>query len=306
MKRFLSVLSMLLFIILLASCGSKDDYKLSIIAPSGAPAIGIADIAYNQKEEYDLEINKTADVLQASFLAQDKDVIIAPINLGATMYNKTGNYVLASVLTWGNLYIASRMEDFTIQSLNGKDVTFFGQNTINQYIVEKVLKHNDVTPSNITYLADTKLTQAQLISSAESIVLVAEPVLSVAKSKVENITAISVQDLYNEMTNSGSYPQAGCFIKKSTIEEHKKVVTNFIDDLEESANKVATDTSTIAGYAEELEMGGKKAVLEKAIPNSNISYKTANDSKDQIEALFTDALSYCGGKLPDEEFYYQK
>lgn len=306
MKRFLSVLSVLLFLIVLASCGSKDDYKLSIITPSGAPAIGIADIAYNQKEEYDLEMNKTADVLQASFLAQDKDVIIAPINLGATMYNKTGNYVLASVITWGNLYIASRLENFTIQSLTDKDVVFFGQKTINQYIVEKVLEYNNVKPANITYLADTKLTQAQLISNPEAIALVAEPVLSVAKSKVDNITAISVQDLYSEMTNSGSYPQAACFIKKTTIEEHKKVVKNFLDNLEESVNKVSADTSTIAGYAEELEMGGTKVVLEKAIPNSNIMFKTAVDSKEQIEALFTNALSYCGGKLPDEEFYYQK
>lgn len=306
MKRLFNVLSILLLITLLISCGKKDDYKLSIVAPSGAPAIAIANIAYNQKDDYSLEINKTADVLQASFLAAEKDIIIAPINLGATMYNKNGNYVLASVLTWGNLYIASRIEGFNIQTLNEKDVTFFGQNTINQFIVEKVLEHNNVKPSNITYLADTKLTQAQLISNPEAIALVAEPVLSVAKSKVDNITAISVQDLYNEMTNSGSYPQAACFIKKTTIEEHKKVVNNFINDLKESVDMVSSDTSTIAGYAEELEMGGAKAVLEKAIPNSNISYKTAKDSKEQIEALFTDALKYCGGKLPNEEFYYQK
>ena len=290
----------------LTSCGTKDDYKLSITAPSGAPAIAIADLAYNHADEYTLNLNKDASILQASFIGNQEDIIIAPINLGATMYNKNGNYVLGAMLTWGNLYFASRINDFTLASMNDKDVVFFGQNTINQYVVESVLDHNNIEPKSITYLAATNLTQAQLIADENAIVLVAEPALSVAKNKVQGITSISVQELYSEMTNSGSYPQAGCFIRKQTIEEHKSVVDAFIKDLQTSAKKVNKNTEEVAGNAEELQFGGTKAVLTNAIPNCNINFVKAVDCKDEVNTLFANALNYCGGKLPDDSFYYQK
>ena len=108
------------------------------------------------------------------------------------------------------------------------------------------------------------------------------------------------------MTNSTSYPQAGCFIRKQTIEEHKNVVDSFLKDLKDSCTKVNKDVSTIAQYSEELEFGGTKAVLENAIPNSNINFVKAKDSQEQINTLFKDALKYCGGKLPDDNFYYKK
>ena len=222
------------------------------------------------------------------------------------MYNKNQNYQLAAMLTWGNLYFASRIKNFTLETMNNKDLVFFGQGTINQYVVESVLEHNNIEPKSITYLAATNLTQAQLIADENAIALVAEPALSVAKNKIEGITSISVQDLYAEMTNSGSYPQAGCFVRKQTVEEHKEVVDYFIKNLESSANKTSRKVEEIAGYAEELKFGGTKAVLTNAIPNCNIDFVKAINSKEQVETLFADALNYCGGKLPDEGFYYKK
>ena len=52
----------------------KDDYKLTIVSPSGAPAIAIADLAYNYKEQYNFELNKEATILQQSFLGNELDV----------------------------------------------------------------------------------------------------------------------------------------------------------------------------------------------------------------------------------------
>lgn len=305
MKKLKYLLLSLLFAV--TSCSQpEDNYKLSIASPSGAPGIAIAEISYNYYDDYTFYANQDVQLLQTSFLNAYTDIIIAPINLGITMYNKTGSYLLAGVVTWGNLYFASRMENFTIEDMNGKDVIFFGNGTINQYVVESVLNYKNVKPKNIKYVGDTSTTRDQLINGENTIVLVAEPALSVAKSKVSNITSISVQDLYAEMTNSGSYPQAGCFVRKQTIEEHKTVVDNFIVKIEESCKKTQTNTEEIAGYAEHLKLGGTKQALVTAIPNSNINFVKAIDCQTQIETLFGNALNYCGGKLPDASFYYQK
>lgn len=302
-KKFLSLI-MLFFILLCCSCSQKDDYKLSIIAPSGAPGIALANVSYNYSNEYRIELNKTADVLKSSFASLESDVIIAPINLGAAQYKANQTYVLTSVVTWGNLYFASQKENFKIDDLNGADIVLFGNGTINDAIVTYILENKGITPSSVTYLASTSETNAQLISDSEAIVLVAEPSLSVAKSKKNNISSISIQDLYKEISGTNSYPQAGCFIKNTTIEEHKNLVDKFLNLLEESCKKCDSNVSLIAEYASQLELGGTKQILEIAIPNSNISFVKAISAKNDIEKMVEINPKLFGGAKPVEGFYY--
>lgn len=304
MKKLLSML-LIIAILLCAGCSKKDDYKLSVVAPGGAPGIALADMVKNNSEEYNFEINKTADVLKTSFASKEADVIIAPVNLGAAQYKANSTYVLASVLTWGNLYFASQKENFSINDLNNSDVLLFGSGTINHVIVEYILKQKGITITNETApLASTKETTAQLISNPNAICLVAEPSLSTAKSKKTNITSISVQDLYKEVSGSNSYPQAGCFININTINEHKSVVDDFLKKLEQSCNKCSSDVEKVAGYAEELELGGTKEVLVNAIPNSNISYVKASQAKLDLEKVIAIKPAMFGGANPVEAFYY--
>lgn len=304
MKKLFSAF-LICFIFLCSSCSKKDDYALSVIAPSGAPGIALAEVSYQHSDAYSIELNKTADVLKTAFISAEADVIVAPVNLGATLYKTNEAYQLASVLTWGNLYFASRKDNFTLQDLNGADIVLFGQGTINDVVVQYVLEEkNIVLGENTVYLASTELTNQKLVSDAEAIVLVAEPALSAASSKVAGITAISVQDLYKEVSGSNSYPQAGCFVKKSTVEEHKSVVDEFLKTLENSCGLCNTDTATVAEYAVELELGSSKAVLEQAIPNSNIRYVRASVAKADIEKMVELNPKLFGGEKPSEGFYY--
>lgn len=301
MKKFL-IFFMTLITILCVSC-KKDDYKLTIIAPSGAPGVALAELATSHGEDYNIELNKTADVLKAAFTSEEADVIIAPINLGVTFYNKSSDYQIASVLTWGNLYFAKQGDSLSIEDLNGKNLILFGEGTINDVIVKKVLADNNITLGDeTTYLADTQKTNAQLISNPEAIVLVAEPILSAAKMQ-KQIATISVQDLYSEASGL-SYPQAACFIKKETALNHKKIVDKFIDELAESVDMCQSDVTQVAQYAENLELG-KASILTNAIPNCNINYKKAIDVKSAIEKVANLKLPMFGGKLPDDEFYYE-
>lgn len=296
---------MLLFTILLVGCSKEDDYKMSMIAPSGAPAMAAAELATTYKDDYTITMGLEASSLQTAFVNKENDVIIAPINLGANMYSKNQNYVLAAVLTWGNLFFASQKTDFKLEDMDDADVIFFGEGTVNAAVVNYVLKENDITPKNIQYLGSTQLTQEQLLTNENAIVLVAEPALTVAKTKDADITSISVQELYVEASGENGFPQAGCFINTNTIKNHKSVVEEFLDRLEASANLCETDTSTVAGYAENLNLGGKKAVLTEAIPNCNIKYTKAKDAKASIEFAVTLNPKLFGGAVPQDEFYYE-
>ena len=302
MKKILFVLVGLILMLCVAC--SKTERELNIIAPNGAPGIALADLCYNENN-YNIEVNKTADALKAAFATKEADIILAPVNLGATMYKSQPNYLLASVITWGNLYLASQKADFKLADLNGADVIFFGQGTINDAIVKYVLSSNDIVCNNISYLGSTQLTVQQLLADENAIVLVAEPALSQAKSQNSKINSISIQQLYEAASGSNSYPQAGCFVNIQTVEEDKKAIDNFLEDLENSCSLCATNTEQIAQYAEELGLGGSKQALITAIPNSNINYKKAKDVVADIEKVASLNLALFGGATPEQSFYYE-
>ena len=273
---------------------------MTIVGPSGAPSIAVAQLAKEEENNYEFNLGVDPTLLQSYFVNNSVDAIIAPINLGSKMYTNNKNYVLASVLTWGNLFFASSQE-FTLSDLNNNDVVFFGENTINMAVVSYILAQNNITP-NISYLGSTALTQAELLNS-NSIVLIAEPALSVAKTKKE-IYSISVEEEFKKLTNIDGFPQAGLFIRKGTINDHKSVVDEFIKKVEASANKTTTDLELVAQYSEDLALGGKKAVLIKAIPNCSIKFTKASDAKEALNTFVNiPAITSFFGVLEDG-FYY--
>ena len=314
MKKFiLSVISLFLGFTLVA-CGKGveptvvDDYQLKVAAPSGAPLISLAGAVL--EKNYVLNVNLDASALQPLFVKGEEDVIVAPINLGATVYNKVNqNYQLASILTFGNLFIASQDSNLTSLSyLDGKDVVLFGENTINDVIVKYVFEQKNIHP-NISYLGNTNLTQAELVKSESVIVLIAEPALSAAKTSLakdgKSVKVVTVQTEFETVTNNMKFTQAGCFIKKETAEKHKGLVDAFLNGLNASATLTTeAKIEEAAVNVSKLGLATPKAVLVKAIPNCNISYMTASESKALVEFCANLNLKLFGGKLPDNGFYY--
>ena len=307
MKKYISFIFLFIFGIFLASCNESDSYKLSVSGPSGAPSVCVVDMLNKYSDEYDFNLSLDASTgLPSAFSEKESDVIIAPINLGAKQYANNKTYKLSAVLTWGNLYLASRKENFKLEDLNNHEVYFFGEATINAVIVNYILEKKNITPSNIEYLESTVLTQAKLVSDENAIVLIAEPILSQTISKKEGISYISVQKLYQEVSNKNSYPQAGCFIKASTIDNHKKVIDLFLSRLEASASKVTSNPEEIAQTVIDLKiLSTPFNVTLNALPNCNIRYVKALDAKDDIESLVALKKELFGKEMPIDEFYYE-
>ena len=186
----------------------EDTYKLKLAGPGGAPAVAISELQHTYKDEYTFNVNLAPNALRPLFANKENDIIIAPIDMGAMQYSNNSNYVLGSVLTWGNLYFASQRPNFTLADIEGKEVIFFGANTVNEFIIKDIFFKKDIKPAVLTPLEDTKLTQAKLVSDENAICVVAEPLLSAAMSKKPNITAISIQDLFKEVSGQEGFAQA--------------------------------------------------------------------------------------------------
>ena len=196
MKKFLSLILAALLLASCTVCAEEIAFKAS--APSGAPALALATIAAEKPEDYTFV---AAETISAEFVNQNADFIVAPINAGAKLYKMgKSTYKLAAVVSWGNLFIASQKEGFTLEDMNGAKVVLFGENTINAAVVNYALQQNGIVPASIEYLASAANTQALLLTDAEAIVVTAEPALTAAKMKNAAITAYAVNDLYKIAT----------------------------------------------------------------------------------------------------------
>ncbi len=306
MKKMTAIL-MLAAILLTAfavSAGAEDEYAWKASAPTGAPALALATLAAEYPDRFTF-VN--AEAIAAEFAGQTADFLIAPLNAGAKLF-KAGKstYRLGAVVTWGNLYFASRRADFKPEDIAAYGVTLFGENTINASVALYALKQNGIEPApeKTAYLAGAANTQSLLLEDAEAIVMTAEPALTAARMKAGDITAWAVNDLLKAAGMEG-YTQAGLFIRAETLEGHPEAVEAFLALAKEAADRTAGDVQAVAEAAVALEILPNVKVALSAIPNCAIRFVPAAEAREQVEATAGIDLSQFGGAVPADEFYYE-
>lgn len=300
MKKFLSLILAALLLTTCTACAEEAAFKAS--APNGAPALSLAMLAVEKPEDYTFV---AAENIAAEFAKNEADFVIAPVNAGAKLY-KVGKstYRLAAVVSWGNLFIASQKENFTLADLNGAEVVLFGENTINAAVVLYALEQNGIVPAGVSYLGSAAATQALLISDPAAIVVTAEPALTAAKIKVNSITGYPVNELYKAATGYDGFTQAALFVKAETAQNAPEAVAAYLKQVEASCLTAANDVEALANAAVTLGILPNAKVAVNAIPGCAIRYLNAPEARQQIEATASIDLTQFGGALPADDFYY--
>jgi NitT/TauT family transport system substrate-binding protein len=275
------------------------------MVPAGSPALSQLYVQADDSH-YTVDVINGSDPLVAAFSSQSHDVIFAPTNLGAKLYNAgSSDYLFAGTIVWGNYYLVGKGQpSFTLASLAGKTITVFGQNSTSDIIMKYILAENGLSVT-IEYVDAVATASAVFMADQTKIILSAEPSLSVLASKVADLQIIDIQAEYQKITGSDSYPQAGVFVRPDL---DKTDVSRFLQDLADSIDQVNADPEEAATLATSFNYGFEEAVLVTAIGNSHLRFASATDSQAALEAYFTMILAgnavQIGGKLPDHAFYY--
>lgn len=295
LKKFV-LFSLAVMMMIFGTAFAEGTYRIE--APDGAPALTVSALKDNVQ-------TVDAGAIAASFSSEEADFIIAPVNAGAKLF-KAGKstYRLTAVVTWGNLVFASQIPDFSLETMNEREVVLFGENTINASVALYILNEKGIHPGEISYLAAAKNTQELLLNDPESIVMTAEPAATVAKMKNENIQTISLADLYKEISNDDGYVQAGLFVREKTIEEHPEEVNEWIAEIKASADRCTDDPEATAKDAVEMGIMPNEKIVLNSIQNCNIRFVGAKDARDMIEKTISIDPSQYGGEVPADEFYY--
>ncbi len=286
-------------ILTLAACGSNSK-SATIIAPSGAPAIAIANYAINHQE--DVNLGNDAFLLGAAFGKKEADIIIAPINLGATLFkdSASGAYGLYKVLVWDNLYLVSRTEIKSITDLKDKKITSFGNGSTPNIVLESCMKAHNLDTSNITYEENVNKANAAFSANLADIIVSAQP--NVSALDTSNIFVTSLSTFWKEVTGYDTYPQSGLFVK---FDSYKKIKGS-LEEISESYDHILDDVEKTAKNASTLLSNLNENLIKKALPYCG--YKNVENVRQLVDNYYQKIIDLGLGKsvgesLPDEKFY---
>ena len=167
------------------------------------------------------------------------DLVIMPVNAGATLINKGADYKLVSVAVDGSLYLVGKSETattLTIDDIKGKKIACIGQQGVPGLVFRYILKANNISivdsPENVTansvyikYASDGMQARAAVENGSVNYAVVGEPAATTFKTKGFN-AQMDLQAEYKKVSGKETYPQAGIFVKSSLASD-----TAFMDAL---------------------------------------------------------------------------
>ena len=274
----------------------EGDYsKLSIITPSGAPALAFYGFATSDQ----FSVNTEPTNIVAMMNAGQKDVIVLPTNAGVSaIVNKQAPYKIAATVTFGNFFIGSLNNDDNEVMDENDTILLFQKGNVPDKLFHYV--YGNKFDKNIHYVStvndiavavrDGKFTDEQG-EFVPNYVLTAEPSLTVMSKTYEHGKIsfyASIQDEYRKKTNYSEIFQASVFIKNDVKEEDGQALLS----------KLKTDIETILDKPSELEEGMNKVDAPKDLfgvdpvvaagvlrgdNGMGLGYKYAKDSKESID-----------------------
>ncbi len=295
MKKLI-VTILLVFGFLLVGC--KKSKKTTLLVPAGSPLIAVAGML----ESVEYEVTTGPSLLPSEFTKGEKDIIIAPVIMGAKLYNVgSSKYKLAAVIGFSNLYIASRIPLTSINDLDGKKMLAFGEHATPGIVLKQVTQNINV---DIEWGSDIKEMIAPFKTKRHDYVLISEPALTTLKNTLEEeVYVFSLKNLFQK-----EIIQVGVFVNPNSNKNLDKILNKIKTNIEYLNENSVSYAKKILNVHEQLTEFGE-TTISSSILNLDLEYKNALDIKVEIEAFLTVLNEYnkelLGNKLPNNEFYYE-
>lgn len=312
------VLLFTLLTLLLTGCDNKEEAKdLSIVCPSGAPALAF----YTELNNPNFNTGDAQSILPELKGENGSDVIVIDTVNGIKALNAGANYKLAATITFGNFYIAATGNDEDGVMNDGDYIVVFSQGATPDLVFHYL--YGDALDSNLHYVsavadASTCLIKGINISDEQrnidekpyvDYVMIAEPALTAALKKNENASVYAnIQNEYNAKSNGLQMIQASVFVSNKLTE---KQINDYLNKLETNINELIQTPTLFADGVSELSDDEVKDIF--GVPNSGLAtsvltrnsiglgFKKAYDNKEAIDNF----VSIFNVEKTNEEIYFK-
>lgn len=306
--------------LMITACAKVDktDEKttINVATLKGPTGMGMINLIENAdkgttKNKYNFTLAGSPDEITGKIVSGEIDIAALPINLAANLYNKTnGKIQLAALNTLGVLYVLENGEEInSVSDLEGKKIFATGQGATPEYVLDYILKKNNVNVE-VEYKSEHSELATLAVSGNADIVMLPEPFVTTVLSKDAGFRI--ALDLTKEFENvsDGTILSMGCIVVNIEFaKENKEAVKAFLEEYKASAEFVNNNVSEAAELISKHGIVPSKELAEKAIPNCNIVFIEGSEMEQKIKGFYELLNEYnansIGGKLPGEDFYYK-
>lgn len=322
MKKAISLLLAALLVFVFAGCKTQEPVNTRVYVingPTGIGAVNMMEDSFQKQTKGDytfVTVNDPSDIV-AKISTKQADIAAVATNLAAKIYNVTdGAITVLAVNTMGVLNVLTNKgtEIASATDLKGKTIYTTGKGNNPEYVINYLAAKNGINVKedvNIQYLAEGSQLVGVWETNPEAVIIAPQPVASSILSKYEGSKiAVDLTDVW-EKTGDNSALMMGCVVVRNEfLESNPKAVEQFLEEYSASINKCETDIEGTATLCEKYGIVAKAALAKKAIPNCNICYITGQQMKTELSGYLSILLAAdptsIGGKLPAEDFYYEK
>lgn len=200
-----------------------------------------------------------------------------------------------------------------MQDLKGRTIYLTGKGTTPDFVLQYLLAQNGIDLSEVTleYKSEATEVAAVLTENPDAIGLLPQPYVTALELQNPDIqTVLDMTAQWDALQgDDGSMLVTGVtVVRKEFLEHFPDAVLTFMEEHEESANYTNEQTEDAAGLVEQYGIVEKAAVAQKAIPYCNITYidgeEMMNALSGYLAVLADQDVSFIGGALPDQDFYY--
>lgn len=335
-KKILSISLVLVLIFGLIGCSQNQTQEANnnnqnqqtasleevVIGSSPGPvSYPLAYMLENQNTSYKIKAEpwKKYEQLIAMITAEQVHLASTPLTNAIMLYNKGFDIKLVNVSVWGMLYVVSTDNSVKeIADLKGKEIAVAGQGGIHDLVLKHLLIQNNLDPDkdiNITYM-DLPEASAKLVTGELEYAVLNEPNSSMAfmnaqKAGVELFRVLDLQKEWGKVTGSDAnrIPQAG-FIMIGNSGITPEAVIEFNESFLNASKWVNENPAEAGPIVEKYFEWMKAPAVQQSLEYARLEPVPATEAKEEIELFFTELMKTApseviGGKLPDEQFYFE-
>ena len=282
--------------------------------PTTIGMVKLLDDAENKKtaQEYTFQMAAAADQVAPLLLKGELDILSAPANLAAKLYNNSkGAVKMLAVNTLGVVYIVDTGDSVTdIKSLKGKTIYATGKNTTPEYALRYLLQQHGLDPDKdvtLEFKSEPTEVVAQLKKSG-GVAMLPQPFVTVAQGQVTGLrVALDLTAEWDALGGDSRLVTACLMVRSKFAEEYPNAVATFLGEYAASTKFVNENVEEAAKLVEKFDIV-KAAVAQKAIPKCNIVCITGADMKTiasgYLQTLFEANATAIGDAMPGDDFYY--
>ena len=328
MKKILSLILVAVFMLTMCACAGKEietpaEYaETNVFVLSGPTGIGAANLKDKADKgatavKYNVTVALKPDEVVAKISNKEADIAAIATNLAAKLYNKTnGGITILAVNTMGvlNVVTPAGVQVKTLADLKGKKVYTTGQGSNPEFIINYLLEKNGIDKAkdiDIEFKAEGTELLTVWATDPDAVIIAPQPVAT--SLTIQNKGATIAVDLTKEWekVGGGSALMQGCIVVRNEfLKENPETVEKFLEEYKASVEAANNDLDATAALCESYGIVAKAAIAKKAIPNCNLCFVTGKEMKNKLagflEVLYNADKTAVGGKLPDDNFYYEK